>query len=100
MKSFEEMAKDIRWGDHKLVADVLGVSEALVKMVAYGERKDHRGIKLAFNILLAQREEYETMMNALEATKEGVRIKEDVPVELREEMEAMLRVFNVNFEQV
>jgi hypothetical protein len=56
MKSFREIQNEAEKSDYTRVAELVGKSPSLVKMVVNGERTDHHNIQKVFSDLLTHRQ--------------------------------------------
>lgn len=65
MKSFKEIKNKVSTEDYEAVANATGYSLRMVRAIVYGERKDHRNVQLAFNLILKQREDLKEELKSI-----------------------------------
>lgn len=69
MKTFDEIKILARHGDYVQVAESLMLSPVTVRQVVNGLRNDRNNIQLAFNVLFAQRNEFNKKMQIINGVK-------------------------------
>lgn len=58
MKSLEEIKRNVKKGDYRRTAEIVGCSSDLVRMVVEGDRTDHHGIQKILSETLELRERH------------------------------------------